>query len=376
MKNLVLMTLISLSVISNSQIPTDNLHAYYPFNGNANDESTNSFNASVSGAVLGSDRHGQMESCFSFDGVDDYITLPKSFSSVLDNNFTISAWFQYNGENSDDRDYQMIIDFRGEKQFSINIDEPTKKAYIWLNNGGTSYERYSSQTFEIGNWVHVIAKRENDLFVIYLNNIQGNNISESVLGTYSNNNRIGKLNVDITGGTGDKGTFNGKIDDIRIYSRALTLTELTALYEESPTPPAEPAEWQTNGTDIYFTAPGNVGIGTNTPAAKLTVDGPVMATEIKVKADVSTYPDFVFTPDYKLRTLEETEVFILENGHLPGIPSAGQAVQDGISLGEMNAKLLQKIEELTLYIIEKDKEIKEINRINKELQKKIDCIAK
>ena len=98
----------------------------------------------------------------------------------------------------------------------------------------------------------------------------------------------------------------------------------------------------------------NVGIGTeNTNGYKLAVEGKIRAREIKV--DQETWSDFVFHPNYQLRTLQETETFIKENGHLPDIPSAEQVEEEGISLGEMNAKLLQKIEELTLYNIEMGK---------------------
>ena len=78
----------------------------------------------------------------------------------------------------------------------------------------------------------------------------------------------------------------------------------------------------------------------------------------------------MFESNYELRTLEETEKFISENKHLPEIPSEAEVTENGINLGEMDAKLLQKIEELTLYLIEQNKEIiemkKEISTLKKE----------
>lgn len=82
--------------------------------------------------------------------------------------------------------------------------------------------------------------------------------------------------------------------------------------------------------------------------------GTIRATEVKVEA--TPWPDFVFAPDYKLRPLHEVEQFIKQHNHLPDIPSNATVEADGIGLGEMNAKLLQKIEELTLYLIELKKE--------------------
>jgi hypothetical protein len=99
---------------------------------------------------------------------------------------------------------------------------------------------------------------------------------------------------------------------------------------------------------------GNVGIGTINPGNyKLAVNGSIRAREIKV--EVANWPDFVFTKSYPLPTLQETEKHINDKGHLLGIPSAEEVKTNGIHLGEMNAKLLQKIEELTLHLIEQSK---------------------
>ena len=108
------------------------------------------------------------------------------------------------------------------------------------------------------------------------------------------------------------------------------------------------------GGNNYFN--GNVGIGTLDPKGyRLAVNGKIRAQEIKVEA--SPWPDYVFAKDYKLPSLQETESHIKEKGHLPGIPSAKEVDANGINLGEINAKLLQKIEELTLHLIEKEKSI-------------------
>ena len=102
---------------------------------------------------------------------------------------------------------------------------------------------------------------------------------------------------------------------------------------------------------VINTSNGNVGIGTDDPKSRLAVEGQIRATEVKVLADISV-PDYVFELNYKLRSLQETKEFIAENKHLPEIPSATEIDENGIDLGNMNMKLLKKIEELTLYQIE------------------------
>lgn len=99
---------------------------------------------------------------------------------------------------------------------------------------------------------------------------------------------------------------------------------------------------------------GNVGIGTLTPNAKLAVNGNIRAREIKVEN--AKWPDYVFAKDYRLPSLKETEQYIKDKGQLPGMPSAEEVRANGIDLGDMNARLLQKIEELTLHLIEMKKE--------------------
>ena len=74
------------------------------------------------------------------------------------------------------------------------------------------------------------------------------------------------------------------------------------------------------------------------------------------------WPDYVFGDTYRLMTLEETEQYIRDNGHLPDVPSAAEVEEEGLSLGEMNKVLMQKVEELTLHVIELQKQIDELKR--------------
>jgi len=111
---------------------------------------------------------------------------------------------------------------------------------------------------------------------------------------------------------------------------------------------------------------GNVGIGTTNPQSKLAVNGTIKAKEVTVTT--SGWPDFVFEESYKLPSLDHVDSYIRENKHLPDVPSAKQIEEDGLSMAEMMAKQMQKIEELTLYVITQNKKIERLERELAELK--------
>ena len=138
----------------------------------------------------------------------------------------------------------------------------------------------------------------------------------------------------------------------------------------------------TNRMKILFN--GNVGIGTTTPDQKLTVNGTIHSKEVIVDTNIT--PDYVFQKyytgkselksDYTFPTLPEIENFTKKNNHLPGVPSAKEMHEKGISLGEMSNILLQKIEELTLYTIEQQKELERLKAENNMQSTKIEILEK
>jgi len=134
---------------------------------------------------------------------------------------------------------------------------------------------------------------------------------------------------------------------------------------------------------------GTIGIGQfisplpadgNTPDGtkyKLFVKDGIRTEKVKVDlASANGWADYVFKKEYKLNTLEAVERHIEEKGHLPNIPSAEDVKKNGINLGEMDAKLLEKIEELTLYVIQLNKDVKQLGVENKKLKKTIELLNK
>jgi hypothetical protein len=116
---------------------------------------------------------------------------------------------------------------------------------------------------------------------------------------------------------------------------------------------------------------GVVGVGTTyVPAGyKMSVNGKVICTELKVQL-LASWPDYVFKPDYKLMNLSELSDFINANGHLPGIPSADEVNNSaGVEVGEMQRLLVEKIEELTLYILKQEEKIQQLQQSVEQLKK-------
>jgi hypothetical protein len=132
----------------------------------------------------------------------------------------------------------------------------------------------------------------------------------------------------------------------------------------SPTTGAALTIGDATGDVLTLNGSGNVGIGTATPSHKLAVNGTVRAKEVIVDTGWS---DYVFEDSYKLKALSETEAYIKAERHLPGIPSAKEVAEHGVSMGDMQSKLLAKVEELTLHLIAQEKQLRALKQQNEEL---------
>jgi hypothetical protein len=186
-----------------------------------------------------------------------------------------------------------------------------------------------------------------------------------------------KLTVDPLGGggilIGNPSSGSGGYTSLK-----LAISDISGGYSEIQSIKSSGSAW---GALILNRWGGNVGIGCINPANTLDIDGTIHAREVKV--NLTGWSDFVFHPTYHLKPLSEVEQYIKTNGHLENIPSAKEVEQNGVNMGDMQKKLLEKIEELTLYSIEQEKqniklqqELSEQKALYEALQEKVEALAK
>jgi len=200
----------------------EGLVAYYPFNGNANDESGNGNDGTVNGATLTEDRLGNAENAYSFDGIDDYIFVNGSDSLNSTEQITISAWINSNSDlfqgivwkETPGPDYGMVTTGNVDG-FSVSLD-------------GTTWTSIESQTHSLNEWYLLTSTYDGAKISIFV---------DGQLSNFSSASGIIQLDINVPLGIGVwlRGGeplyhFSGLIDDIRIYNRALSECEVKSLY--------------------------------------------------------------------------------------------------------------------------------------------------
>lgn len=162
------------------------------------------------------------------------------------------------------------------------------------------------------------------------------------------------------------GSYQYRVASKNSSGQSAFSNSITASTPSDPGSGGGSTAWVDDGNNNITFSSGNVGIGTNNVSEKLVVKGTVLAEEIKVQNVPAS--DYVFETDYNLRPINEVEAFVKENKHLPDIPSAEEFKTNGVGLGEMDNMLLRKVEELTLYVIELQKQMNQLKESNIQLK--------
>lgn len=274
----------------------------------------------------------------------DFNSLPRVGISPM----SIKLWDNYNGENAPSQ-FGSLLEINGRTNHLVS--------QLYFDNtwvGGRIQYRsafYSQNTWE--SWRYLLDSKSDvessgNLKILGTGNsyILSGNLG---IGTHDPSSKLEIIGSSQLGY--EIGTLKLKSSNVNQFMYFGYDDQFSAGYIQSVKP----------GTDqqniLIAPVGGNVGIGTKSPDAKLAVNGTIHSKEVKV--DMTGWPDYVFKKEYTLPTLQEVEKQITEKGHLENIPSEKEVLQNGINLGEMNAKLLQKIEELTLYSIQQNKKIEE-----------------
>jgi hypothetical protein len=211
--------------------PTDNIVAYYAFSGDANDGTRNAKNATISGATLTADRLGKANSAYSFDGSSSLIYLPTNLLPASSTDLCLSFWFKSYGIGNFSG--QVLVDLRGQYNFAVSYfpNNPTyqRAVVLYVASSLASIDCNTPNNFIQDNiWYHVVANYGNNTMQLYINGNLVNSKTQSapsaVSGYY---NTLGK---DYHGEWDNRAWFYGALDEIVIYKRSLTLTEIGALY--------------------------------------------------------------------------------------------------------------------------------------------------
>ena len=218
-----------------NKMPTEGLVAYYPFNGNANDESGNRHNGLIYGPTLTLDRFGNSQGAYLFDGIDDYIVVPHSSKFNFGKQFSIAAWIKPIewGENSygriiDKSDARDIVGYRLLLSNSGFSTDDFETFGLSLNDGNIGVRVISpKKTLSLNSFNFVAATYDGEYVTLYFNTKLVKKEGIAILSSLNNSG-----NLILGNRTNQDRTFDGVLDEIWIYNRALSDEEVQALYHE------------------------------------------------------------------------------------------------------------------------------------------------
>jgi len=240
-KNLLLTSLLFTFLFANTvkaQIPTNGLVAYYPFSGNAKDSSGNGNNGTVNGATLTTDRFGNANSAYSFNGNGNYIEIPNSQTLNPTSEISVSAWVYLNKYVDNQNFVSKAFTSQSLPYISYSLKmggpenglDPNNKAQFHLSINGVRTYIQSKDSIPILKWNLITGTYDGNLMKIYINGIFEGSISiQGNISNYPTNLSFGRWSIGVPN---NPQYLNGKLDQVLIYNRALDSTEVQSLYHE------------------------------------------------------------------------------------------------------------------------------------------------
>ncbi|MEM9982771.1 MAG: LamG domain-containing protein [Bacteroidota bacterium] len=204
--------------------PRNGLVAFYPFNGNDNDESTNSNNGTVNGATLTTDRNGTANQAYAFDGTDDFIDCGNDASLQITGDISICVWVKPEEEN--EREQALVNKWANAEGYELLIDDAGR--FAWETDNNTAQVVTSIDV--VDEWVFIAATYDGANLRIYKDGVLAS--TDALVDVTGNSN----INL-ILGRASDGSSlfFEGCLDDIMIYNRALSQEEITQVFNQTIT---------------------------------------------------------------------------------------------------------------------------------------------
>jgi hypothetical protein len=237
-KKLLILFIIGINLLTAqipSYVPTNGLVGYYPFNGNANDESGTGNNGVVYGATLTTDRNELADKSYNFDGISNYIEVVSSSSLCVSSEYSISGWVNVTDFNSGGFPHQPAIiskiddgDWYGGYEIRVLNNSSNTGSYFGTSgNIGGAFINILQDNHNVNQWYHLVIIYDGSEIKLFIND----NIVASTTATGNLQTSTIPLRFGRRGGAGNNNCwYSGKIDDIGIWNRALTQAEITGLY--------------------------------------------------------------------------------------------------------------------------------------------------
>ncbi len=409
---LVLLLLSHILTLSLAQDINNGLTAHYLFDGNANDNFADNHGSAV-GVMKVADRFGNPESAYYCNGIPgSYINLG-SWSALKNTAASISLWVNIDTSSALGMGYlynPILVTKNGNtndyfEAYCIYTHYPTNKLRSIATQPSPIYEKFNTtDVIEFDHWYNVVLTYDDDSLRLFIDGQIAASVDKGFTSQFNPNDSV---MIGFSADTKNTRYFNGAVDDLRFYDRVLSQIEIEQIYTlESKSSQmclkcndtnlgvgsnalkydlgsqntalgmgsgrantgsgnlflgynAGQYESRSNRLHIGNNAissiitgdfsTGFIGIGIDDPESTLHVNGTIKSREIVV--DPLFWPDYVFDTGYNLMPLDTLSTYIAREKHLPGIPPAKELLEYGLSVGKMQVKLLEKIEELTLYLL-------------------------